>query len=195
MNDDEFIKMKPHYLIFLCLFSLSCTDFFQNLYGLNKPLCTISTINNFAYKNHIDTTKINLINPTKYVQYLKKYVGDTTQIKHLTQPLQIVIFEKRKLNSLFINCNVQGFPNLNWQITNKNKFEGNEKNIPQTLNIEDYAAACGLDSEVLLKKDTVVIVHWNYFMGRQTCLFLKEIKKNYATNNVFFVNNDFLFCR
>lgn len=113
--------------------------------------------------------------------------------KNMMQPLQIIFFKDRKVQSHLINCIVGGFPNLKW-----NRYHTFDS-LPY-VNFPVMETKVSLDSILnyvqpspqIGTNDNICIVFWNNWMGRQSEILIKYSKDPKVTENykVLYINND-----
>ena len=161
-------------------------------YGLKTP----KKLDNLAMQKLAKQLKIDsflCFNDTLYYNFWAN-VPDSQAYKNHYQPLQIFYYENDNLISYHINCFAGGFPNLNW-----NKYNNlatfppkNQAPIDTFLSLSTHLSFANINHQY--KPKYTVFIYWNYFMGRQTKVFLKKFRKNLSLNKqqiqVYFINND-----
>ena len=206
------IKYKIHIhalLIFLsasCFICSGCNYTLTKIYGIKQiKLLNEKAIVKSAWKYNIPLSDLYTVDTT-FLRYLQ--TRDTSKNKYLSknhlQPLQALYYTR---NGIFvsyqINCYAGGFPNLDW---NRNS----------TFEVFPPKQQCPVDSLISLqaqlklikplsqtlainagKFDTIVMVYWSSFMGRQSRRFIRIIQKNVKLTSdkvkVLYINTDNLY--
>ncbi|MFT4061330.1 MAG: hypothetical protein QM642_03125 [Edaphocola sp.] len=128
----------------------------------------------------------------------------------LGQPLQLFVFDKEgTLVNYYTNCYGTGFPNLSWN--RQGEFDVFPPKQARMLpfgnkpisfpDIRRTFAAVATNGNMASSPDYSIVIFCNIFMGRQSRRFVNSVqkslshKKSSCTVNVYYVNNDNLYCR
>ncbi len=195
----------------------SCTKMLIRAYGIKdpKPL-TEQQVLQYARKSGLEKYNLYTLDTT-YEQFLDKYYSiegleDSAEImnrkllkKQLYQPLQCMLFDSRGyLMSNIVNCDVGGFPTLNWNRYNSfDQFPIQAISVvDSTMNIEKLLPYLNTIAVGKFKDDFdyQCVIYYNEFMTRNSKKLLKlalgnieREKKKGITINVHLVNNDHYF--
>lgn len=186
-------KLFPFFLLLTFLFS-NCRATLMKVTGINKvDSYSAAQLKKLTHEYGIDSPVYALSND--YINYAKSF-RDSSVLKNLTQPLQIIFFKDKKVQTHLINCTVGGFPDLKW---NRYHTIGslpfasfpvveNDLKIDSILNYIYPAPDLDLNKNIC-------IVFWNNWMGRQSKNLIEysknpKIRENYQ---VLYVNNDNYF--
>jgi hypothetical protein len=137
-----------------------------------------------------------------YFDFIKSKFLDESYKKFFLQPLQAHYFKNDTLISSHVNCNVGGFPKLNWNYRkNFDVFPPNSQ-----FQIKDSVFLFSELKEYLfpLQVNSVdnaapyrVLIFGNLYLEKQTKHLLKQIMKNVEKSerkiSIIFVNNDMWF--
>lgn len=200
--------LKGLFTLSIVLILSSCNAIFTGIYGVKSPK-TLSTeqIKKHARKQNIPLENVWVLDST-YRDYLK--AQDTNinalAIKNHAQPLQALYYHKQHLFSFHANCYAGGFPNLSWNHSGAfNQFPpATVAPIDSLLPLNNLRVSLkALEGKKVFptyETDTLVIVFWNRFMGRQSKRLVKLVKENAALGStqkpkIIYVNNDNFFAK
>lgn len=164
------MKTPLQILCFIFLLSLtSCTSVFYKIYGIKEAkIISPTKLETTAVKQFkISPNKLILLD-SGYKNFCKNhYLPDTSSYNLALQPLQLRIYKNDTLIAFQANCNVGGFPNLNWQRASYFSALPSSylalKNAPLLSN--DYPVLSSIKSE---NNEYVVVVFYTNFMHRQS---------------------------
>ncbi|MCU0361076.1 MAG: hypothetical protein MUF75_10230 [Bacteroidia bacterium] len=178
----------------------------MGLYGIKKSPenITLSSLEKFSKKQGLSSY---CILDTGYCKKLKVSSQSLSeQLKNFTQPLQIRVYDGKKdsMLAMVLNCNVGGFPNLNWK--KYAKLDSVLLGFPQRLDSgEKYSQQLGHLRDKELKKiawaapaEKEVFVYYSVFMHRQSKRLLSYVRREVAKHdstkvNIRVVHCDFLY--
>ena len=147
-----------------------------------KQFCNISS---FYICTSIDSS---------YDQTIKQ-IKNKRLINALQQPLQFRYYEKSKLKILLVNCDLQGFPKLNWNTYRTlDSFPiQNFYYYPDSINIS-FEKSILRDKVTFPNEGTAIFIYCNVFMQKQTDILLNFTKKlEHFKLPTYLVNNDNYF--
>jgi hypothetical protein len=105
--------------------------------------------------------------------------------KNLTQPLQVLYFDKSgRLISYLVNCSVGGFPNMKWnRYGTYNQFPAAQSIELDTMNtLNDHLLHINPLNNApfpdLRTYDYTILVYWSGFMGRQSKHLVRVVQDN-----------------
>jgi len=211
VTDVSFIRiLNKIYCLLLAVAILllcSCQPLMKALVGMKKPRAlSDSEISKIAQKYGIGEADVYKLDTARFWVTLES-IGDSAKQKDWYQPLQVKAFDSLG-NSHFhlINCNIGGFPNLDWN--RFNTFDTYPLDIGRLKKVDTSFA---LDTELKMlipingvlpltssKNIESVIVYWNRMMHKQSKSLI-EIVMHYKTVHdsldikVYFVNTDAMF--
>jgi hypothetical protein len=193
-------------LVMSCILS-SCNFLFSTIYGMKTDIELIqeSEISVIAPKYNIPVADYYDLD-TAFINFL--YLNDTAlyrqEIKNHLQPMQVIYFDTNgSMLSYHINCNVGGFPNLNWNMNNV--FDVFPPKQQQYTKIDTIVTFDKLEKFLIPYNKTIVfnkssynyiaVVFWSNFGGRQSKRLIKYVQKNAKlapanTLKIIYVNVD-----
>jgi hypothetical protein len=214
-----FIMRKLIFLLVcpVCLLLSGCALIIYESYGMKLPkMLNKHQILSCAGKYDIPADQVYILD-TSYSKYLKTLpvfdsamIADTAHkwayhVRHNHgQPLQALYFDREnKLVSFHINCDIKGFPNLNWNYSgNFNTFIPKtttyiyplvtfDKILPYIRTIDDQP----LNPEAFKDKDFNIVVFWGRISGRQSKRLVRTVRENLKLANdqrynILYVNDD-----
>lgn len=180
--------------------------------------CSCKALVGFKEPRHLSNEEIIAAQKKLNIPEINSFIIDTSfndavrfctneQRKNHLQPLQISFYNNSgKLIAFYVNCYASGFPLLNWNPSNiMDSFP------PKTLAPLDECLS--LDKHMSFLKsitsversqiktgdyDLIVVIHWNWFMYKQTNNLIKTYFDSLERNSevrtlTMFVNNDNYF--
>jgi len=181
--------------------------------GIKNP----RTVNNdqilrYAKKFNIPESSCYKIDTFLYFQkFYSLKDSDKKLLNDLLQPLQIKVFNHENEMELYlINCNVGGFPNIQWnRLGTFNSFPPDIKSFRQVDTTftfkKDLLLYQNINNETVdytkyENNELNIIVFWAIFMNKQSKLLINEMrsyKERFPDKkiNLIFVNVDNLFDR
>jgi len=203
-----------NYILICIIFSfLGCSVFIKKITGIKNPRTVDDEqILRYAEKFNIPENCCFKIDTSLFFQkFYSLKDSDKKLLNDLFQPLQIKVFNPENEMELYlINCNVSGFPNIQWnRLGTFNTFP------PDITSFKQVDTTFTFKNDLLLyqnmnnetadytkyeNSELNIIVFWAIFMGRQSKLLINEMKtyKERFSNkkiNLIFVNVDNLFDR
>ncbi len=190
------------FLFLLC----GCEAVFFGIYGIRKSpeKITLSNLEKFSKKRGI---RDYFILDTGYCKKLKAMSQNQSEnLKKFTQPLQIRVYDCKKdsMVAMAVNCDVGGFPNLNWK--RYAKLDSALMGFPQRIDsTEKYKQQKRILFNQKLKEiswiepaEKEVFVYYSVFMHRQSKRLLRYVRKEVAKHKtasvrMHVVHGDFLF--
>lgn len=203
--------------VFIVLAFSSCTKVLIRAYGIKNPKpLTEQQVLQYAHKNGLDRYNLYTLD-TSYSRFLSgQYATDgmtdsmaifnkKTYEKQLFQMIQYLLFDKDGyLITHIVNCDVGGFPTLNWNEYNSfDQFPVSTiSDVDSTLSIAQlkpyYSPVTTIDTSS--NYDYQCVIYFNKFMSRHSKKMLRlalenieQERKNGTRINVHLVNNDYYF--
>lgn len=186
--------------ISISLILFSCKQFVASCYGINNEKYQINEIKRIAHEDGLDLDLLYYVDSSYYS--LKKI--DEYKFKRSGQPLQVLVIDSSdSLINNFVNCDFQGFPNINF---NKyNSFDDslflrtNTFNNKWTFNIKDripFIRKLNINNkDCSSHRGDRLYVFYSNTMGRQKKRLFKIIKgisKN-RSFNIYYINLDLFY--
>lgn len=169
------MKIHIQLFTFIFLFSLSsCTSIFYGIYGIKEPkvIAQHQLTKTASKRFNIDTKNLIILDSSYKLFCTNNYLPDTSSFNLALQPLQLRIYKNDTLVAFQANCNVGGFPNLNWE---RDRYFNT---IPATHHTLKNAPL--LKNELLAMRSAlppsenyVVLVFYTNFMHRQSKRLIK----------------------
>jgi hypothetical protein len=151
---------------------------------------------------YIDYTGLQLKQDSSLLLYINSINTNDDKIndslKPFIQPLKAIYFDKNGYaESILVNCYAEFHAfNLDWNSSNRlSVFPP----LTHTTNFIKLHYSALVSKEDLIKLEKInanrkVFIYWNFFLGRQSKIFLNNITKNLNLSteplNVIFINND-----
>ena len=180
--------MKNLILIFTTYFLFGCGTIFMASYGIKsgKILSSDEIIKSFKL-NNLDSFTCYFLNDNIVKDLDMLVARDSNNFlysNYLLQPLQVIIFNSEKMISHISNCNLGGFPNLNWDqyLTDFPIAYNNSKGFPE-INFNQYKNYLSnvKDKENQFENSQYkMLVIYSDFMGRQSKKLIKRTKEYYT---------------
>lgn len=174
------MSVKRFFVLFLVLFVVFLTsNCMRILVGYHKPeILSEKQMKNHEVKLNIKNTPLN---EKQYIEFMKTQPAEIQ--KRLYQPCQVLRFEKDTLKNWIVNCDVGGFPKLNWCI---DSLFNNDTSCYKLSYIYKNTVKNDFNTE------NSVLVFWSQTLYKPSKDLIKEVQKNNQIMkiNVLYVNID-----
>jgi len=211
MNHNLHKLLKYTAIVCLCAVFGSCSLILKPIVGVRSPKsASDKKIKKYTRKWDVPVSssfKVDTAKCFKVIPILKD--TDPKLLKDLLQPLQVRGYNEAGEMQLFlINCNIGGFPNLDWNRLGTFSAYPPEMSSFKPVDTsyafsDDLAHYTTLDNQPLDRSkydtgDFTLIVYWAIFMGRQSKILINQInayKGQFPDKklNLIFINTDNLY--
>lgn len=188
----------------------SCNFAIKKVVGITDPKeINLSTIIKYSQKYNIPEESNYFIDTSLYFKDINPLIQKNKKLhSDLIQPLQVKIYDDSSMIMFLINCNVGGFPNLQWNRygsfstfpPDASPFKKIDTTFSFLTDIKYYKNKEGkpLDISRFMDGELNIVVFWTVFMNRQSKILIDEIlqyKSRFKEKkiNLAFVNVDHLF--
>lgn len=171
-------------LVFFAVFVFS--GCFKIIVGYHNPR-VLSEKELQKYEKRLGITH-TLFNTHKYFEYFN--VQNAEIKKRMYQPCQLIIFNKERLKKWVVNCDVGGFPKLQWNISALLKND--------TLGVCSDSLSYIYSSVIqtsFKEQDTTIIVLWSRVLNKPSKQLIRDVQKSTQNSSakVCYCNLDSFF--